>query len=222
MSKDNRGFSIIMSVYDQALELEANLPAFLTQEYEPSYEVVVVDETSTDNTEDVLKLMKKDYPHLYTTFLPKPNKQVVRRKLAYNIGTKAAKHEWFILTKIDNVPPATDILQVISQELDWKAELTLGYIKKKGIRLQPFDTLNQAENHIRKAERLLRKVSQHNQRMSYIWGRYDFVVIRKDHVVDLLKLYEQKISWPVLMGIRMSIFWQNMIRHSSTTLLVTQ
>ena len=58
-------FSIVMTVYDQASELESNLPAFLTQEYEPGYEVIVVDETSTDNTEDVLKIMKNDYPHLY-------------------------------------------------------------------------------------------------------------------------------------------------------------
>ena len=90
-------FSIVMTVYDQASELESNLPAFLTQEYEPGYEVIVVDETSTDNTEDVLKIMKNDYPHLYTTFLPKPNRQVTRRKLAINIGSKAAKNEWIII-----------------------------------------------------------------------------------------------------------------------------
>ena len=52
----SRCFSIVMTVYDQAHDLEENLPAFLTQEYEPGYEVIVVDESSTDNTEDVLKL----------------------------------------------------------------------------------------------------------------------------------------------------------------------
>ena len=47
MSKNERRFSIIMTVYDQAGELEENLPAFLQQEYEPGYEVIVVDESST-------------------------------------------------------------------------------------------------------------------------------------------------------------------------------
>ena len=83
MNKNERSFSIIMTVYDQAPELRENLPLFLTQEYEPGYEVIVVDETSTDGTTDMLKLLKEDYPHLYTTFLPKPNRLLVRKKNGY-------------------------------------------------------------------------------------------------------------------------------------------
>lgn len=211
-----------MTVYDQASELESNLPAFLTQEYEPGYEVIVVDETSTDNTEDVLKIMKNDYPHLYTTFLPKPNRQVTRRKLAINIGSKAAKNEWIIITKIEHKPIASDILQAIGQVHDQEAELTLGYMSKKGIRLQPFDTVEEAGNHILKAERKLRKIFNRNQRMSYLWGRYDFIIIPKECLFRLLGFYEHKISWSKLISIRFSILWQSLIRRSSTTTLVTQ
>lgn len=215
-------FSIVMTVYDQASELESNLPAFLTQEYEPGYEVIVVDETSTDNTEDVLKIMKNDYPHLYTTFLPKPNRQVTRRKLAINIGSKAAKNEWIIITKIEHKPIASDILQAIGQVHDQEAELTLGYMSKKGIRLQPFDTVEEAGNHILKAERKLRKIFNRNQRMSYLWGRYDFIIIPKECLFRLLGFYEHKISWSKLISIRFCILWQSLIRRSSTTTLVTQ
>ena len=89
----SRCFSIIMTVYDQAYELEENLPAFLTQVYEPGYEVIVVDESSTDNTEDVLKLAKNNYPQLYTTFLPRPNRLEYRTKLSFPIGVHAAKND---------------------------------------------------------------------------------------------------------------------------------
>lgn len=215
-------YSIVMTVYDQASELESNLPAFLTQEYEPGYEVIVVDETSTDNTEDVLKIMKNDYPHLYTTFLPKPNRQVTRRKLAINIGSKAAKNEWIIITKIEHKPIASDILQAIGQVHDQEAELTLGYMSKKGIRLQPFDTVEEAGNHILKAERKLRKIFNRNQRMSYLWGRYDFIIIPKNCLVRLLGFYEHKITRSQLISIRFGILWQSLIRRSSTTTLVTQ
>ena len=222
MKTDKSGFSIVMSVYDQAPDLEANLPAFLTQEYEPGYEVIVVDETSTDNTEDVLKILKNEYPHLYTTFLPKPNRQIIRRKLAINIGAKAAKNEWVIITKIENTPTAPDILKAISQVLDRDAELTLGYMGKKRIRLQPFDTIEEAGNHMLKAERKLKKVFQRNKRMGYFWGRYDFIILPKKNIVKTLAYYEQKVSWMSLVGIRLSILWQSLIRRSSTTLLVTQ
>lgn len=218
----NESFSIVMTVYDQAPELKANLPAFLTQEYEPGYEVIVVDETSTDNTEDVLKIMKNDYPHLYTTFLPKPNRQVTRRKLAINIGSKAAKNEWIIITKIENVPMASDILLAVGQVHDQEAELTLGYMGKKGIRLQPFDTVEEAGKHILKAERKLRMIFNRNKRMNYLWGRYDFIIIPKDCLVRLLGYYEHKISWIQLITIRFDILWQSLIRRSSTSMLVTQ
>ena len=104
-----------MTVYNQAHDVEEILPTFLEQEYEPGYEVIVVDESSTDETPDVLKLLKSRYQHLYTTFLPKPNRQVVRRKQAFNIGVKAAKNEWIIITKIHNHPIAANLLQTYRQ-----------------------------------------------------------------------------------------------------------
>ena len=65
-----------MTVYDQSEELKENLPLLLQQEYESGgYEVIVVDESSTDSTPDVLKLLKGEYPHLYSTFLPKPDRK---------------------------------------------------------------------------------------------------------------------------------------------------
>ena len=81
-----------MTVYDQSEELKENLPTYLQQEYEAGgYEVIVVDESSTDSTPDVLKLFKNEYPQLYSTFLPKPDRKRFRRKLAFNIGAKLQK-----------------------------------------------------------------------------------------------------------------------------------
>jgi len=210
-----------MTAYDQARELEQYLPAFLKQEYEPGFEVIVVDESSTDDTADVLKLFKNDYKHLYTTFLPKSVVQASHRKHALNIGIKAAKNDYIIITKI-NIPPSdTDVFKAISEVLDTRAELTLGYITKKHIRLQPFDTVEEAENHIRRAERCIVKVRE-RQNCNYIWGRYSFIVVRKDCCVRLLRLYGQKLSAGSLFGIRLSILWENLLRRASTTLLYTE
>ena len=221
MSKNERRFSVIMTVYDQAGELEENLPAFLQQEYEPGYEVIVVDESSTDRSGDVLKLLKNDYPHLYSTFLPKPNRLVSRRKLAFHLGVKASKYEWVIFTKISKKPMATDILKAIADAIDDDAELTLGYSVKKGLRLQPFHTCLDASSHIRRIERKLSKVRE-RKRMNYTWGRYDFIIMRKDVVYDVLDLFEQKLSPAKMLGIRTSIFMKNLFGRSSTTQLVTE
>ena len=54
--------SIVIAVHNQATALEENLPSFLTLPYEGEYEVIVVNDMSTDDTPNVLKRMKTEYP----------------------------------------------------------------------------------------------------------------------------------------------------------------
>ena len=56
--------SVVIAAHDSAIELQKNLPLILEQEYDGEFEVVVVDESSTDNTTDVIKLLKSKYPNL--------------------------------------------------------------------------------------------------------------------------------------------------------------
>ena len=209
MKKDERRFSVIMTVYDQARELEENLPAFLTQQYEPGFEVIVVDESSTDKTSDVLKLFKNEYKNLYTTFLPKPDRNVIRKKQAFNIGIKAAKNDWIIFQNINHKPVGDDILQAINETMNPDADLTLGYLTKKGIKLQAFDSYLEAEDHIVRIERRLKKV-RIRQRRNYRWGRYDFIIVKKDVATDILRFYELSPSFSERQAIRWRIFWKNL------------
>lgn len=218
MSSRTLSFSVLMTVYNQAHDVEEILPTFLEQEYEPGYEVIVVDESSTDETPDVLKLLKSRYQHLYTTFLPKPNRQVVRRKQAFNIGVKAAKNEWIIITKIHNHPIAANLLQTISEHCDERLPLTLGYHQKKGIRLQSFSDLDEMRQYIRRQERRGASVKERNHG-NYIWGRYDFIILKKEYAYDLLNLFEQSISGSELFGIRLGILCKNLWQRSSTVLI---
>ena len=218
MNINKQGFSIIMTVYDQAYELKENLPVFLNQAYEPGVEVIVVDESSTDDTPDVLKLFKQDYPILYTTFLPKPNRLYIRKKMAFNIGIKASKYEWVILQNINNKPKDGHELQTIVDALDEEAELTFGYISKKGIRLQSFTSYDDARYHILKAERKLKHI-YNRQQMGYVWGRYNFIVVRKDICYEVLKYFEQKLPATSLLNYRFHILLKNIFGRSETTFI---
>ena len=118
------GFSIIISVHDNAMEIERNLPAFLEQKYSGNFEVVVIDESSTDETSDVLKRFKNRYANLYTTFIPASSHYLSRRKLSLTIGVKAAKYEWLIFTGAD-CRPASDLwLETMSSHCN--GDLILG------------------------------------------------------------------------------------------------
>lgn len=208
MTKEECRFSVIMAVYEKARELEESLTDFLTQAYEPGYEVIVVDESSTDNTEDVLKLFKQEYPQLYTTFLPKPNRNITRRRLALSIGVKASENEWVIFTDIHKKPTSPNWLNELADSIDGSSKVMLGYFRKKGTRLQIFDEVWEANRQIRKAERK-RANGHEGKRLKYLRGKYDFIVVRRDYAHDLLKFFEQDISLSRLLGLRLSIMCHN-------------
>jgi len=207
MSEMNR-ISVIMAVYDNARELEENLPAFLTQTYEPGYEVIIVDESSTDNTEDVLKLLKNDHPHLYSTFLPKPDRDILRRKLALTIGVKAAKNEWVILTDVHARPTSEEWLKEIAENIDNTTEAMIGYYHKKGTKIQLFEDIMEARHLIIKAERK-RADGHKGKHLKYLRGKYDFIAVKTSKAHDLLKFFEQKVGFRRLFGLRMAVMFQN-------------
>ncbi len=119
--------SIVMAVHDNACELEEQLPLLLEQHYEGDWEIIVVDESSTDDTQDVLTRLKAQYPRLYTTFVPASSHCVSRRKLALTIGVKAAKGTWILVTDVDCRPVGADWLAAMSTYADEDHDLIMGY-----------------------------------------------------------------------------------------------
>lgn len=198
-----------MTVYDQARQLEACLPAFLAAKYEPGYQVVVVDESSTDDTDDVLKLLKQSHPQLYTTFLPRPYRNQTRRRLALSIGIKASKNEWVIMTDVGKAPDTSDWLEELGAAIDSTTEAVAGYFLKKGLRLQTFDDIGQCRQLVTKAERKMRS-SRNSRFMKYRLGRYDFIAVRRKRAFDLLQYFEQSPGAARLLGLRWNVLLSNL------------
>ena len=180
-----------MAVQDQPQQLATCLPTLLSQQYE-GYEVIVVDGSSTDESADVLKQLKAEHPHLYTTFLPKYQFQRDRRRLAFTIGVKAAKHEWVVFTDIAIPPLAGQWLTELSELCCAPALLQLGYVNKKtgDVRLRSFEDLGEARHLITKAERWRAGIG-HDRWMKVLQKRanYDFIAVRADHGHELLRLF---------------------------------
>lgn len=206
MDNKTSSFSAIMAVYEQASQLEANLPVFLTNTYESGYEVIVVDESSTDETDDVLKLLKQNHPNLYSTFIPMPNPHITRRKLALSLGIKAAKNEWVIITSIENAPAYEEWLKELSGVIDSTTEAVAGYYLKKGLRLQTFEDTDQTRSLVVKAERKRRKISK-RRFLKFLCGRYDFIAVRRDKAYDVLSFFEQDASALKLARLKLGVFF---------------
>jgi len=196
-----------MTVFDNGTELEEHLKDFLTQDYAEGYEVIVVDESSTDNSDNVLKLYMQQYHQLYKTFVPKPNRNVSRKRLALTIGIKAAKNEWVIISDIHSFPPSETWLSELSENIDKTSDLYLGYFTPKGTKLNAYEDIEMAEKVIMKAERL-RADGHKGSRMKIRRGKYDFIVVKRDKAHDAMKFFEKKIGLWQLIGIRLGLLFQ--------------
>lgn len=186
--------SIVIAAHDSAVYLQKNLPYFLSQVYYPGFEVIVVDESSTDNTNDVLTLLKTKYANLYTTFIPTSSKYLSRRKLALTIGVKAAHNEWIIFSDADCRPNSDNWLYSFSQFCNDNYNIIMGYTQfdadtKSFYRFERMQASWQMFNKALKgtayrhcgANLAIRKSDfiKHNgflKNLKYLRGEYDFIV----------------------------------------------
>ena len=210
----SKGLSVVIVVHDMAVETEQNLPRFLDMECETGYEVIVVDDSSTDETPDVLNRLKAEYPKLYTTFLPQ---SVVfnpsRLQLALTVGVKAAHYATVVLADIQRPPLSGDRLQELQQEA---AEVTMVYSGRREdspIRIQTWNELDEAAPLIRKAERRSGKGHQ-GRWLKFKRGHYDAVAIRHERIHDAVRLFDKKIGFGTLLGLRLRVFWKNLMNRA--------
>jgi glycosyltransferase involved in cell wall biosynthesis len=204
----NYTISVVIVVHDQAEVLEHNLPQFLTVASASQGEVIVVDDSSTDNTPDVLKLFKEGNPQLYTTFLPKsvPNKS--RLQLALNIGAKAALSSRIVFADITRPPLVNEWLTGLAE-----GTVTVVYCRLKHgtpqVLHQLFDDIEEASNVVLKAER--RGGGGHRGRWFRMRrGMYDAIAVNKEQIVDAIKLFDQRLTAGRKMKLGVGVFFKNL------------
>ncbi|MBN1990917.1 MAG: glycosyltransferase [Bacteroidales bacterium] len=127
--------SIVICARDEEANLSTFLPLVLEQSY-PNYEVVVVNDCSSDDTDMVLERLMRTYKHLRVTTIKQDEKFTHTKKLALTIGIKAAKHDWLLLTDADCRPESKNWLSTMAVAFTQDNEVVLGYggfIPEKGL-----------------------------------------------------------------------------------------
>ena len=120
------GISIIVCAKNESENLKQFLPVLLTQDY-PLYEVIVVNDGSTDASDEVLIMLGKQYPHLYSTYIPEYAKYLSRKKLAITIGLKAAKYPCLLFTEPNALPVSNNWIRLMARHFNNQTDIVLGF-----------------------------------------------------------------------------------------------
>jgi len=118
--------SVVICAKNEAENLRNFLPLILNQNYH-NFQVIVVNDCSTDDTELVLAKLKRTNQNLYYTSIPVDKKFFHGKKLALTIGIKAAKHEHVVLTDADCYPTSDRWLQNMASSFTPDKKIILGY-----------------------------------------------------------------------------------------------
>lgn len=123
---NSQPISVVVYAKNESENLRKHLPALLTQDY-PEYEIIVVNDGSTDESDNVLKAFELEYGHLYHTYIPEDAKYLSRKKLALTVGIKAAKHNIILFTEANCEPLSNRWIASISNSYKTETEIVLGF-----------------------------------------------------------------------------------------------
>jgi poly-beta-1,6-N-acetyl-D-glucosamine synthase len=144
--------SVIISARNEAENLTRFLPGILQQNY-PSFEVIVVNDCSVDDSDLILQEMAKNHPHLKLVTVTEHRQFKTGKKFALTMGIKAARYDHLLFTDADCEPASPYWIARMASKFAPGIEVVLGYSpysKRTGFinAFTRFETLRTAINYL--------------------------------------------------------------------------
>ncbi len=128
ISTERPPLSVVVCARNEGYNIARLVDSLMAQKY-PEFQVVVVDDCSTDDTLMQLAEARERHPKLYYTSIPIDNHFKHGKKLAVTVGIKAAKYAHLVMTDADCVPSSEHWLENIAQAFTDGKQLVIGYGK---------------------------------------------------------------------------------------------
>ncbi len=119
--------SVIIYTNNDSDNLARMLNDALNQNYPAGYEVIVVNDGSTEATKDIINEYRQIYSNLYTTYTPDEARCLSRKKLSLTMGIKAAKTGYVVITSSSCRIKSPDWLASMARHFARGKEIVIGY-----------------------------------------------------------------------------------------------
>lgn len=150
--------SVVICAKNEERRIRELIPILMEQSH-PDFELVVVDDSSWDDTMTTLQTYQLSYKNLHVIHLNEDIQRMRGKKFALTMGLKGAKHDVVLLTDADCVPTSDQWIQNMTAPFSRpEIDVVLGvspYHVREGMlsKLIAYDALNVAVTYIAMALR---------------------------------------------------------------------
>lgn len=119
--------SVIVCAKNEAENAVKYIPLLIEQDY-PDFEIVLIDDASSDETLEIFEHFESQYPNLIRLVKVKNNEAFWgNKKYALTLGIKAAKKEYLLFTDADCYPTSKNWITAMSSQFTMNKTIVLGY-----------------------------------------------------------------------------------------------
>nr|WP_294774443.1 glycosyltransferase [uncultured Flavobacterium sp.] len=118
--------SVIVCAKNEEENVKKFVPLLAEQNYH-TFEIVLIDDASSDNTLEIFEAFEKQYPNIKLVKVENNEAFWGNKKFALTLGIKAAKYEYLLFTDADCYPTSKDWITSMSSQFTAQKNIVLGY-----------------------------------------------------------------------------------------------
>ncbi|MEP1087488.1 glycosyltransferase [Algoriphagus sp.] len=115
-TKNEEGVTVVICAHNEFSNLKTLIPKLFEQDY-PAFDVMIVNDRSTDSTKRLLEKMMESFPKLRSVTIKYTPAHVTAKKYALTLGIKVAKHDIILLTDADCLPESTQWIRKMTDPI---------------------------------------------------------------------------------------------------------
>ena len=118
--------SVMVCAKNEEENVKDFIPLLAAQNY-PDFEIVLIDDASSDETLEVFEAFEKQYANIKLVKVENNEAFWGNKKFALTLGIKAAKNEYLLFTDADCYPKTTEWIKEMSAQFTMQKTIVLGY-----------------------------------------------------------------------------------------------
>jgi glycosyltransferase involved in cell wall biosynthesis len=126
ISSKNIPISVIVCAKNEEENVIKYIPLLLEQNY-PDFEIVLIDDASSDNTLEVFEEFEKQHANIRLVKVKNNEAFWGNKKYALTLGIKAAQKDYLLFTDADCYPTSKDWITAMSAQFTKEETIVLGY-----------------------------------------------------------------------------------------------